>query len=292
MLASVTAFLLRNLMAALMLSVGLHTPIGELRATWSQRALIWRALIILFVGVPVLALVTVEVLPLGDVAAEFVVIMAVCPGAPMIFRTFRDRRLVVTIMTLVGVIAPLAAWAWISILGSALPIPLHVTARSLAKVALKQLLPLGIGVAVASTLPRVAKPLARVAWYFFAVAFAIAVVVAVVKGVRGLATAGGWSLAAVLVMVVGSIALGHWAGRPARENSRLLATMAVLGNPALGIAVIASTDPGYKPNALFFGYLIARAICLLPYTVWSKRWAKRPRIPLGRATKSSPASAH
>jgi BASS family bile acid:Na+ symporter len=292
MLASVTAFLLRHLMAALMLSVGLHTPISELRATWAQRTVIWKALIVLFIGVPLLALLTVAVLPLGDRAAAFVVIMAVCPGAPLVFRTFRDRRLVVAIIALVGLAAPLAVWAWISAVGRFSPLHVHVEARTLARVALEQLLPLGIGVALASTLPRVARPLARIAWYFFALSFAVAIVVAIVKGGRELLTVDGWAILAVLVMVAGSIALGHWAGRPQRENSRLLATMAVLGNPALAIAVIASTDPGFRPGALFFAYLIARAIFLLPYAQWSKRWARRPprRVTFGPASKLPPAS--
>lgn len=292
MLASVTVFLIRNLMAALMLSVGLQTPLRDLRATWSQRALIWRALIVLFVAVPLLALVTIEVLPLGDLAATFVVIMAVCPGAPMVFRTFRDRRLVVTLIAVVGVVAPLVAWAWITTLVHVLPIPLRVTARTLEYAALKQLLPLCVGVAVASTLPRVAKPLARIAWYIFAVGFVVAIVVALVKGGGAMFTSGGWWLVAVLMMAAGSIAVGHWAGRPDRENSRLLATLAVLGNPALAVAVIGSNDPGFRPGALFFAYLLARALCLLPYALWSKRWAQRPRITRGHAPKSRPAPAH
>ena len=288
MLASVIALLLRNLISALMLSIGSGTTITGLRATWTQRGLVWRALIVLFLGVPALALATVAILPLGERPASFIVLMAVCPGAPVVFRSFRDRTLLVTLIAIVGVIAPFAIWAWVSLLDNVSTIHLHVATHTLARTAFGQLLPLAIGIAIASALPRVARPLARISWYFFAIAFAVAIVVALIKGGRELLTTNGWSLVAVLVMVAGSIALGQWAGSPRRENMRLVATMAVLGNPALAIAVIASTEPGFRPGALFFAYLIARAIFLFPYTLWSKRWARR--VTFRPATRIPPAS--
>jgi predicted Na+-dependent transporter len=272
MLASAVAFLLRNLISALMLSVGASTTIAGLRATWSQRSLVWRALIVLFLGVPALALATAALLPLDGRPAHFIVLMAICPGTPMVFRSFRDRTLLVALIAIVGLVAPFAIWAWVSLLEHVSPIHLHLATHAVARTALEQLLPLAVGVALASTLPRVARAIARISWYFFAVALAFAIVIALLKGGRELFTTNGWSIVAVLVMVAGSIALGQWAGYPTRESQRLVATMAVLGNPALAVAVLASTDPGYRPVALFFAYLIARAIFLFPYAQWSKRW--------------------
>ncbi len=292
MLASIVALVLHHVMAVLMLAVGLQTTVSELRSTWSHRALVWKALIVLLIGVPLLGLATAAILPLTPRAAAFVAIMAGCPGAPMAFRTLRGRTVVVAIIAIVSILAPLTVAVWIAVLDRVFAEHLSVTPHTLAVVAVRQLLPLAIGIAVASSWPRVAPKLARIAWFVFMAALVIAIAVVLVKGAPELLTANGWSIVAVVVMAIGSAAMGHWAGRPDRENSRLLATIAALGNPALAIAVISSSDPGFRPGALFFAYLLARALCLLPYTLWSKRWARRPpaRVKFGPPTAAPPAA--
>jgi|HubBroStandDraft_6_1064221.scaffolds.fasta_scaffold251315_1 BASS family bile acid:Na+ symporter len=294
MLASIVALILHHVMAVLMLAVGLQTTVAELRSTWSQRALLWKSLVVLLIGVPLLGLATALVLPLTPRAAAFVAIMAGCPGAPMAFRALRGRTMCVAIIAIVSILAPLTVFVWVEILDHVFAANLSVTAHTLAVVAVRQLLPLAIGIAVASSFPRVAPKLARITWFVFMAALAIAIVVVLVKGAPELLTANRWAIAAVVVMAIGSAAMGHWAGRPDRENSRLLATIAVLGNPALAIAVISSSDPGFRPGALFFAYLLARALCLVPYTLWSKRWARRPptRIKFGPPAAAPPAAVH
>jgi BASS family bile acid:Na+ symporter len=294
MLATIVTLVLRHIMAVLMLAIGLQTTVSELRSSWSQRALVWKALVVLLVGVPLLGLATALILPLTPRAAGFVAIMAGCPGAPMAFRALRGRTMCVTIIAIVSILAPLTVAIWVEILDHVFSASFSVTPHTLAVVAVRQLLPLAVGIAVASSFPRVAPKLARISWFVFMALLAIAVVVVLVKGAPELLTANGWAIVAVVVMAFGSAAMGHWAGRPDRENSRILATIAVLGNPALAIAVISSSDPGYRPGALFFAYLLARALCLLPYTVWSKRWARRPptRVKFGPPTTVPPAAVH
>jgi BASS family bile acid:Na+ symporter len=276
MLATVVAFIFRNVMSALMLAVGLETTMAALRATWSQRAFVARALVAVAIGVPLLGLVVAEAMPLPARAAGCIAIMAACPGAPVALRSVRDRTVAVTIIAVVSLLAPLIAAAWTVVIDRALGFDLAVATPTLAKAALRQLLPLVLGVAVASGWPQIARSLARVVWVIFYVAFGIAVAIALVKGAPELFSLTLWELAAVVAMVAGSIAIGHLAGAPDREHSRIVATIAVLGNPALAIAVYSATFPGFRPGALFLAYLVLRGMLLLPYAQWSKRAARHP----------------
>ncbi len=280
MLAALVMFLLRNLMTLLVLAIGLRTTTQALASTWDDRALVGKALAVLLLGVPVLAIITVTVLPLGDRATTFVALMAACPGAPMVLSKFRDRPVVVTILAIVSLLAPITVAAWVAILNRVLHIDLAVDHGTLAMITVKQILPLGVGILIASLWPELAKSLARVVWYAFMVAFAIAIVVVLVKGGPALLDLTGWHLLAVLVMAFGSAAMGDWAGRPDPDDRRVLASIAVLGNPALAIAVIAATIPGWTPGALVFAYLLLRALALVPYTLWAKHRSKRPPPPM------------
>lgn len=275
MLGSITSFLLHNTMITLMLAIGLRTPTHVLDATWLQRDLVWKGLLVLLLGVPVLALITVTVLPLDRETTAFIALMAVCPGAPLIFRKFRDRPIVVTIIAVVSLLVPLTVGIWLSVISRTLGVDLSVDSGTLAKVMVKQVLPLGIGVLIASIWPIFADRLGRVVWWVFTAGFVLALGLVVYKGAPALLDIDVWTGIAVIVMVIGSIAMGHWAGHPDLEDSRMLATIAVLGNPAVAIAVLSSTFPGYRPRALFAGYLVLRALALLPYARWSKKHADR-----------------
>src|SRR5947207_1421480 len=62
-LATIATFLLQNMMTALMLAIGLSTSVEMLRETWHERRLVWKALVLLELAVPLLAVVTVLILP-------------------------------------------------------------------------------------------------------------------------------------------------------------------------------------------------------------------------------------
>jgi BASS family bile acid:Na+ symporter len=272
MLASIAMFLVTHTMIALMLAIGLRTTPEALRATWAERALVWRALLVLELGVPLLAILTVRALPLPYVASEVIAIMAVCPGAPLIYYRLRDRAVVIVILAIVGVLAPITIPIWLAVLDRVL-IPGHSVAEGaiLRLTLLQQVLPLAIGVVIAATLPREAKVLSRIVWAMFFVGLVLALVIVLAKGFPVLLQARAISIAAVVVMTFGSAAMGHLAGRPRPDDERALGITAALGNPALGLAVMTASVPGFHGVALMCAYAIARAIALVPYTVLTRR---------------------
>ena len=275
MLQTIVSVLVHNMVAVLMVAVGLGMTRQGLVETWNHRAVVVRALVTLLVGVPALALLVVTILPLGREVTGFIVLMSVCAGAPLVFRTARNAPSVVVVIAIVSLLAPLTVSASVWLIDQLLGFELSAPISVLAHTALLQVEWLVVGAALAAMFPRRAQLLARIAWWLFLAAFAVALVVVLIKGAPALLTVNAASVLAVLAMVGGSLALGHIAGVPDFDDSRAIATMAVLGNPALAIAVIAASYPGFKPGALFAAYLLARAVALFPYSMWSKRVASR-----------------
>jgi BASS family bile acid:Na+ symporter len=131
-----------------------------------------------------------------------------------------------------------------------------------------------VGMGIVAAVPRVARWLARAAWVVFFAGIAVAAVLVLAKGAPVLLHTSPWALLAVVVVVAGSLLMGHLAGRPRLEDRSALAFMAVLGNPALGAAVIAESFPNFQAGALIAAYVIARGLAMLPYTIAVKRRIK------------------
>lgn len=290
MLAAIATFLLKNMMSALMLAVGLRTPMAAFRAAWAERRLVVRALLVLELGVPLLALATVLLLPLGFQATGIITIMAVCPGAPMILKKVRDRVVVLVIVALVSILAPISVPAWVAVLHRALPHELGIRPGTLAQITLlRQVLPLSLGVGIATALPRAAARISPVAWGIFFAGFALALVLVLYLGVPVLIHTSPLVIVAGAIVVLGSAAMGHPAGRPRPEDEKALAIVAMLGNPALATAVIAESYPGYKAGALMAAYAIGRGLVLILYVhyVYGRRATTTLATNSGEARPSS-----
>ncbi len=271
MLSNIVPFLLKNTMTSLALAVGLHTTPDAIRSTWTERRLIARALLVLEVGVPLLALLVVTIVPMWPGAMALIALMAVCPGTPVILGRVRDRPLAVVVVALASALAPLLVPAWVAVLNRVIPLPLAIQPLGLMRVTfLKVLLPLVAGVIVAGLFPRAAEKLAHVFWVVFLATCALAVAFVLKVGAPFLLHANASAVVGVVLVSVGASALGHWAGMPRPADSRAFATFAVLGNPALALAVVAYTFPGFRAQAPLAAYLIVRALAFMPYALLTK----------------------
>jgi BASS family bile acid:Na+ symporter len=264
--AAVVSFLLKYLVVALMLAVGLRTTPGALRDTWQQRGSMVRAFLVLEVGVPAASLLLVAVLPLRPLVAGLIALMAVCPGAPLVLRVVRGRAEVIVIAAIVALLVPVTVPTWLLLIERLLLVDLTVEPWVVLRIGLAHmLLPMAIGMGTALLLPRAAERLARIFWGAFTVSLVVAATLVVYLGVPLLLQARLTALAAVVLVVLVSLALGHWAGGPRLGDRAFLAQLAVLGNPALALAVVARSYPGLEAKALMAAYVLLRALALLPY---------------------------
>jgi hypothetical protein len=181
----------------------------------------------------------------------------VCAGTP--FSPRRDRLILPVILALTALLVPLTGPLWLRLAHLDIAVPL-------AQVAARQLVPLGIGIAIAVLWPRFAERIDRFVWYAVDLALvATGVVLLARSGAAVVPELTPRAIAAEVLLVAWAATMGHWAGRPHPADRRAIATTAVLGNPALALALL----PRPAIGALIALHVIVRLVVLVPYAVAS-----------------------
>ena len=285
MLAALVSFLLEYMVFALMLAVGCGARSDQLADLRNRPRLYARALAVILIGVPLLAMIVVRALDVSPRAAGLILLMSVCPGAPFIATATKAKGethspVGLNLLVLVSAVVPVSVPIWVAILERIYPVDLAIApAQVLRTVIPSVLLPLLVGVAVRRLVPRAADVVGRVAHYFFMVAIAAAVVVVLALGAQVFREVSPITYLAVLIIVTGSALLGYWAARPAPEERRVLGVAAVLGNPGLALAIVAASYPGFKAAAFMAAYVLFRKVALIPFEQWIKRRTTPTALP-------------
>jgi len=281
MLAAVASFLAKHALAMLMLSVGLRTESSILLDLHARRMTLARALVLVWIAVPLLALVVVYVVRPAPIHAETLLVMAVCPGVPMVLqktkRSRGDARTTLLILIATALTAFVMIPLWMELLNRTIGLELAFGLRDVATVLLPTiLLPFAIGRVVASLAPRIAKSLATITQALFVAGLLIIVVAVISHAGASFRELGARDLLAALLIPLGAAALGYWGGHP-EPDARISTTYsAALGNPALALAVIAQSHHIEVPA--LFAFLLVRGLALLPFTLWFRHRAA-PRQP-------------
>jgi bile acid:Na+ symporter, BASS family len=285
MLAMIVKLLIANLVIALMLSTGLAAKPRGLAEIWRRPALYVRALLVLELGVPLLAMLIVSALALPPIATGIILVMAICPGAPFIPTATRAKGESISVvglnlLVIASVLAPLSIPAWIAILDRVYLAELQITpAQVFGRVLLVVFVPLVAGMAIRHLLPRAAAVLARALHHVFLVSLVGALAALAYLGAPVFLEVPPIVLLGVVLVVLGSAAMGVWAAVPQPRATHTVAVAAVLGNPGLALAIIAASFPGVRAGALIAAYLILRKLVLLPIEIWIKR-RRIPTAPL------------
>lgn len=281
MLIAIVSFLLHYLVFALMLSIGLAAHRDDLRQIVRRPRLYVRALLVMELAVPLLAILVVTVLRLPLLGATVFLLMAVVPGAPFIPFVTRAKGeryspVGLNLLVLTSVLAPLTVPAWLLIIGKVHPLELAITpSQVLLKVFTLMLAPLALGFAIRWLLPRAADVLWRVAHYFFLVAAVVAIAAVLYLGAPVFLEVAPINFVGGLIIVIGSALLGYWAAAPQPEARRTIGVATAMGNPALALTILAVSYPTFKAVALLAAYVIFRKLALIPF----EQWVKRRRTP-------------
>jgi BASS family bile acid:Na+ symporter len=290
MLATIASFLAGHALAMLMLSAGLRTESSILRGLGERRRVLVRALLVVWLGVPLLALAILYLVRPAPMHAATLMVMAICPGVPLVLRRSRkghgDPKTTLLILIATAATAFVMIPLWVAVLAYVTPLELVFGLRGVATVLLPTIVvPFAIGRVVFLLAPRIAKPLATIAQSLFVVGIVVVSVIVIARSPAGFRELGAREVLAALLVPLGAAALGYWAGRPAIDDRISTTYAAVLGNPALAIAVI---TPSYaiKVPALI-AFVVVRTIALVPFNVWLERRGGHRE---GRRPSSLPAA--
>ncbi len=273
MLASIGHFLASHAIALFMLSVGLRTGHVILREmVTTRRTMTLRALAAVWIGVPLLTLALLYVLRPGPLDAATLMVMAICPGVPLLLRKSdkahgdRDTALIVLIAALLTAVVLTPAWA--ALLRQFTPLHLVVAPRDeLAVVLPKVLLPFALGRIVHHLAPRLAAPLAKVANALFLVGVAAILIAVIVKRPISLSDLSGRGAIAAFLIALGSALLGYMSTRGPIGERSAIAFAGAFGNPMLALTILAQSY-SFEAFSLIGIYIVIRTLAFVPFSLW------------------------
>jgi BASS family bile acid:Na+ symporter len=271
---------------AVMFGAALRLGPESFKRVRDQWALFVRALVAVWLIVPLLTLLVILAFNVRGLGATVLLLMSVCPGVPLVLAQTRSVRgtagTAFVVLLLTATTEPLLIPVWTRILTMLHPKDLAVQPADVLHVLLPTVfLPVGLGFTFRSIAPRVAPALARISDVLFLVGILIGAAAVLVRGVPLLGAVPAETFAAVMVITVADALIGFWAGRPERGDQKALALAVTLGNPALALGIVEAIYPGYRAGALIAVYLVVRAVSLAPFQWWMKHLSETHPITRG-----------
>jgi BASS family bile acid:Na+ symporter len=158
MIRQLVVFLLHSLVFAMLLSVGLRTSIADVRAVLARRDLIARTVLMANLVVPILAILVTAWLSRQPLAKGLILIMAICPGAPLVLGRFKNQEHAPTVLlAAISLVAVVTVPLWTAIFERLYTTHLEISAGQVALLTLRGLLlPLGLGVVIRQLRPKAA----------------------------------------------------------------------------------------------------------------------------------------
>jgi BASS family bile acid:Na+ symporter len=276
--ATVISFLLRHVVFVQMLWIGLAVRPHDFAQIWREPFPYLRALSVALVGVPLWTMLMVSVFQLPPMPATLLLLVSVCPGAPLIPAAAKKKgeshsRFGLNVLVLLSVLACLTLPLWLAILARADVVAMEIApGLVLSHVVKVVFVPLVLGLVIRRFAPlRVADALAGIARILFVIMLVVAIAVVLVLGVPVLLHVAARTILAAALIVIGSALMGYFAEWPHPDARRPAAIVAAFGNPGLVLAVVASSYPHVRAVALIAAYVIFRKLVLIPFDIWTKR---------------------
>jgi BASS family bile acid:Na+ symporter len=236
--ASITLFLL-------MLTIGLREGFANLTVLWRRPGLLVRCLLASFVFVPIASMAIDAIIPMSDPVRAGMAAMAVCPGAPMLYRKLSGMKVntslagsyQVTMSLFAVVLVPL----WIIIINLLYfkqnPHTISDVAQQIAYV---QLIPITAGMVIRSWVPSLADDLLEPTDKISSRMLLGILILIVIVGLPEILRVGVVTVLGVVLFLAATIVIGHYLGGSDPENRIALALANSSRNAGLALALVAT----------------------------------------------------
>jgi len=266
----------------IMLTIGVNESPQQLMSLWRRPAILVRALFAVIVLVPMLVAVLLWVFDLPPAVATGLALLAAAPGAPLTTTraqiaqadTIYVSSLQLTVALLAVVVTPLTLAIYYALFD--LTIEAVSPIRVASQVARITFLPVVIGLLLQHFAPKftelVRKPLNILARVMLIVlVLAVVAILAVTPELRSGLLLGWEASAAIVIMAVTALAIGHIVGGPRPDQRGALATACVARNFGLALYITGLSESGAASMFTLVVYLVLGAATAIPYALWIRR---------------------
>jgi predicted Na+-dependent transporter len=231
------------------MSLGSQVTWGQLLTLLRDKGLLCRALAANLILVPLLGLALAMIFPMPPDFAIVFLLLAAAPGAPLSVRYTRNRdddAPFAATLLFVLILAAICFTPFIADLILPAQTKLSVPYDRVATIALLYMVFPGlIGIAM-QRWGEEAVMIGKIAFISARVFFLAWVILVTAEQSRAVRQLGIPTLAAMVLLIIGSMIIGWFLGGPQRENRRILATGTSMRNVALCAVIAIESFPGTK----------------------------------------------
>ncbi len=269
----------------LMLTIGVGQTFEQLTSLWRQREVLLRSLLSVLVLVPAVVIVLLLVFDLPPAVVTGLAVLAAAPGAPL--TTKRSQMagadltyvspLQLTLALLAVVVTPLILAIFYPLFELTIE---RVTPFEVASQVVRvTFLPVVIGLLLQRFAPKlvaaITKPLNVLAnVLFLLLMLAVIAAIAMAPELRTKLLLGWPAIAAILIMAVAALAIGHLLGGQRPEHRAGLATACIARNIGLALFIVGLSEGGAQSMPTLLVYMFLGAAVAIPYSLWIKRQIK------------------
>jgi BASS family bile acid:Na+ symporter len=255
-----------------------------LQATWAdllyvvrRPGLLARSLLAILVIMPVVTLALVRMFDFAHAVKVVLVALAISPLPPILPRKETSAGGHVSyglgLMIILALVAIPAIPLTLGLLGRVVGREFAISPATIAGLVFKStILPLLAGVLVRAVLPAVAerirKPVNLVGTALLAVA-ALAVLASALPAIW--AAIGNGTLAALAIVSLVGLTIGHLLGGPSREHAVVLALSTACRHPAIALTIASANFPDQRFGAIILLHLLVSGVVAIPYLKWQRR---------------------
>jgi BASS family bile acid:Na+ symporter len=256
---------------------GLKTTYEDFLYLARRPGLLVRALLAVFVIMPVVAVALVRMFDFPAMVEIVLVALAISPVPPLLPQRETNAGGQISfglgLMAILGLVSIVAVPVTVEILQRYVGRPLAMAPGAVAAIVLKAALaPLAAGMAVRAILPTMAERLEAVVTLASKVLLPVAIVALLLATFSAIwSFVGPGTILAMVIFIAAGLAIGHVLGGPDRDHAVVLALSTACRHPAIALAIAATNFPDQRFGPLILLYLIVNVVMSIPYIWWQKR---------------------
>ncbi|HXG80243.1 MAG TPA: hypothetical protein VNJ05_00415 [Sphingomicrobium sp.] len=260
-------------------AIGMQAHWREVIAAVRNFRGLWRAVLVVNIVVPAVAIAACLALPIDQPIRIGIVIIAVSPLAPLLtgklMRAGMNASRTVGTYVMLVLLSVIIVPATVALISSILPPDASISAGEVAKlVSVSVLLPLAVGLLVGAWLPKLAERLAGpITLAGYVILGLLFVPVLISQAGQIVELFGNGTVLAMALTALAGIVAGHWLGGPDPVNRSALALAAATRHPGIAALIVHAnfTDPRIMLSVMLF--LAVSVAISAAYSLWIK---KRP----------------
>ena len=262
---------------SLMLATGINLSFEKMLSLWRKPALLFRAFLAVVLLVPAVVIVLLKLFNLSSDVMIGLALLAASVGAPLTTKRsqmagarFRySASLQLTLALLTVVITPLILTIF-AILFHGIPDKIKILEVA-QQVTVVQFLPVTIGLLLQKFGTKYAEIIADPLTMISNSLFLVLIVVASIIGLPLLLKVWGLPLVVIAILVIVSLAIGHFLGGPDDDKRSVLAIACIARNVGLALFIAVLNDMQEKVFPTLVAYLMIGSCLGIFYSIWNKR---------------------